>query len=335
VVTRWFKEKERLRSPKFFVGESYGGFRGPLLARKLQDDQGLGFSGLVLLSPVIDFSLISQPRWSAMAHVARLPSLAAAALEAKGPVTRELLADAERYAAGEYLVDLTRGLADPAAVARVSERVAGLTGLDPGLVRRLAGRVDISTFQREYGREEARVASAYDTGVSSFDPDPTAARSNFEDPGLSGMTAPLTSAIVDHLTRTLGWRVENARYELLNGAVNGAWRWPQGRGQTESVGALRQAMALDENLRVLVVHGFTDLVTPYFASKLVLDQLPPLGPEPRATLAVYPGGHMFYSRDESRRRFREDGAALYREALVRRGDPQAEGRPQPRGPARP
>ena len=46
-VTRWLKEKNRLTSPKFFVGESYGGFRGPLLAEKLQSDQGVGFSGLV------------------------------------------------------------------------------------------------------------------------------------------------------------------------------------------------------------------------------------------------------------------------------------------------
>jgi carboxypeptidase C (cathepsin A) len=41
-VMRWLKEKHRLASPKFFAGESYGGFRGPLLAEKLQDEQGVG-----------------------------------------------------------------------------------------------------------------------------------------------------------------------------------------------------------------------------------------------------------------------------------------------------
>ena len=55
VMTRWLKENGRLRSPKFFTGESYGGFRGPLLAEKLQTDHGVGLSGLVLLSPVLDF----------------------------------------------------------------------------------------------------------------------------------------------------------------------------------------------------------------------------------------------------------------------------------------
>ena len=64
------------------------------------------------------------------------------------------------------------------------------------------------------------------------------------------------------------------RYNLLNGSVNGNWRWGRGRGSAESFSALRQALAFDGNLQALVVHGFTDLVTPYFASELLLRQLP-------------------------------------------------------------
>lgn len=317
VITRWLKANGRMPSPKFYVGESYGGFRGPLIAEKLQTDQGVGLSGLVLLSPVLDFSLLSQPRHAPFGAVARLPSLAAAALERNGQagrdISREALRPVEAYAAGEYLVDLTRGLQDKEAVERVSARVADLTGLDPSLVRRLAGRIDPETFQRELDRASGRVASAYDTGVTGYDPDPTAARSRFQDPVLSAMTAPLTSAIVDHLSRTLNFKVD-APYRLLNGAVNGAWRWSQGRSAPESVNELRQAVALDGNLRVLIVHGFTDLVTPYFANQLILNQLPDFGPDKRLDLRVYPGGHMFYTRDNSRRAFREDAMRLYRTA---------------------
>ena len=317
VVARWLREKNRLTSPKFFVGESYGGFRGPLLAQKLQGDQGAALSGLILVSPVLDFGWFSQPAHAPWVHVTRLPSLAAAALEARGPVSREALREAERYASGEFLVDLMRGLQDQAAIDRLSERVASLTGLDSGLVRRLAGRVDIGTFQREFRRRQAEVLSSYDTGVVSFDPDPTAGHSRFVDPVLSAMSAPLTSAIVDHLSRTLNYRVE-ARYELLNESVNGAWRWGRGRGQPESVSELRQVLALDPAMRVLITHGYTDLVTPYFASQLLLDQLPAFGNERRAQLQVYGGGHMFYSRDGSRRAFREDARRLYEEALAAR-----------------
>jgi carboxypeptidase C (cathepsin A) len=316
-VTRWLKEKNRLTSPKFFTGESYGGFRGPLLAQKLQDDQGIGLSGLVLVSPVLDFGWFTQPSHAPWVHMTRLPSMAAAALESRGAVTRDALRDAERYASGEYLTDLVRGLQDKDAVERASARVSALTGLDPTLVRRLAGRIEMSTFQREFRREKRQVVSAYDAGVSSLDPNPTAGQSRYQDPVLDTMTAPLTSAILDHLTRTLNYKVDG-RYNLLNGQVNGAWRWGQGRGQPEAVSELRGVMAIDPNLRVLVAHGFTDLVTPYFGSQLLLDQLPDFGPERRAVLQVYGGGHMFYSRDVSRRGFRADAQRLYDDAVKSR-----------------
>ena len=316
-IQRWLKAKDRLPSPKFFIGESYGGFRGPLIAQKLQSDHGIGLSGLVLLSPVLDFAWRNGSNLSPMGQASRLPSLAAAALERRGPVDRAALAEVERYAGGEFLADFAQGLRNPDAVERVSARMAAATGLDPALVRRLAGRIDLRTFQREIGRGSGRVASAYDAGIESWDPEPNAAQSRFEDPVLAGMTAPLTSAIVDHLARTLNFRPEG-RYHLLNGAVNGAWRWGNGRGQPESVSELRQAVALDANLRVLVVHGFTDLVTPYFENELILRQLPEFGPDRRMTLQVYPGGHMFYSRDASRTAFRADALGLYRAALEAR-----------------
>jgi carboxypeptidase C (cathepsin A) len=239
--------------------------------------------------------------------------MAAAALEQKGPLTRDALQEAERFASGDYLTGLFRGLQDKQAVDAVSARVAELTGLDPALVRRLAGRVDVATFQREFQRKSSEVVSAYDTGVSSYDPEPAAAHPRYEDPVLTAMTAPLTSAFLNHLTRVLNYKPEG-RYFLLNGSVNGAWRWGRGRGQPEAIGELRQILALDARLRVLVAHGFTDLVTPYFGSQLLLNQLPDFGPEQRLTLQVYGGGHMFYSREASRIAFREDALRLYGDA---------------------
>jgi carboxypeptidase C (cathepsin A) len=316
-VTRWLKEKNRLMSPKFFAGESYGGFRGPLLAQKLQGDQGIGLSGLVLVSPVFDFDWLDQGAGAPWTLSALLPSLAAASLSRKGPVSREALREAETYASGEYLVDLMRGFQDKQAVERVSRRVAELSGLDPELTRRLAGRIDMRTVQRELRRGSNEVVSAYDTNVAIADPNPNAYLSRFEDPVLSGMTAPLTSAMIHHLNRNLNYRAEG-RYNLLNGGVNGAWRWGGGRSGPENLEELRQALSLDGKLRVLVTHGFTDLVTPYFASQLLLNQVPNLGSENRVALKVYEGGHMFYSRQASRQAFRDDARRLFEEALQAR-----------------
>lgn len=334
-IARYLRQNDRMASPKFYVGESYGGFRGPLIASKLQEDIGVGLSGLVLLSPVLDFAWLQSPRTTPWGFVTRLPSLAAAALERSGSLpTRALMADAERYAAGEYLADLLKGPNDAEAVARLGTRVGALTGLDPALVQRQAGRPSAQSFQREIGRDAGRVSSAYDTGVTGWDPDPSAAQAHFEDPLLTALQAPLTSAMIDLYTSKLNWRVSNLRYELLNNSVNQGWSWGSGRSAPEAMGALKGVLSLDGNLRVLVAHGYTDLVTPYFASKLLIDQMPAYGPGDRLKLAVYPGGHMFYSRPDSRRAFHDDVADLFAKALKARGDgslpPSGGVREQPR-----
>ena len=321
-ISRWLRSNDRVGSPKFFVGESYGGFRGPLIAAKLQEEIGIGLSGMVLLSPVLDFAWLQAPRTTPWGHVVKLPSFVAAGIErAGGTPTRRMMAEAEAYATGPYLADLLKGPADPAAVARLGDRGGAMVGLDPAFVRRQAGRLSGQSVQREIGRETGRVASAYDTGVTGWDPDPSAVSGGFEDPLLTGLQAPLTSAMLALYTDKLNYRVPDLRYELLNGQVNRGWTWGGGRMAPEALGALRGVLSLDGNMRVLVAHGFTDLVTPYFASKLLIDQMPAFGGG-RLDLAVYPGGHMFYSRPDSRAAFHRDAAALYAAALAARGTAQ-------------
>ena len=70
-------------------------------------------------------------------------------------------------------------------------------------------------------------------------------------------------------------------------------------------------MALDPHLHVLIAHGLFDLVTPYFATQLLLDQIPSAGVGERIRLVTYAGGHMFYTRDASRIAFRDDAQALF------------------------
>jgi carboxypeptidase C (cathepsin A) len=62
---------------------------------------------------------------------------------------------------------------------------------------------------------------------------------------------------------------------------------------------LRQAVAADPKLRVLIAHGWNDLSCPFMGSVLTVDQMPVMGDPTRVTVHEYPGGHMFYSRPES------------------------------------
>jgi carboxypeptidase C (cathepsin A) len=319
-MRKWIEKNGRQTSKKFIAGESYGGFRAPKLSSRLER-QGVGISGLVMVSPVIDFGWRGNGRQSPLGWVARLPSMAAAAREATAPFDREALREAERYAAGDYLLDLVRGERDTQAIERMSVRVAQLTGLDPALVRRLAGRIDAPTFVRERGRDGGRIASMYDATVTGIDPAPNTSSSRHEDPVLQGMRAPLSSAMTDLYTRVLNWRVEEP-YQLLNGGVT--WDWDGSRSKHEIADTLRSVLANDPRMRILVTHGAADLVTPYFESQMILDQMPAFASPDRLKLSVYGGGHMFYSRDASRRTFREDARALYRAV-------EEAGTPPPRG----
>ena len=107
----------------------------------------------------------------------------------------------------------------------------------------------------------------------------------------------------------LEWTPEKSRYLFSNERANRRWDWKE-RSRQESVSALAGALALDPHMGALIVHGVTDLVTPYFETRLTLDQMPPLGDPNRLRFVVYSGGHMFYSVEESRKRFRDDAKAL-------------------------
>lgn len=307
VIRRWLEKYDRLLSPKYVAGESYGGIRGPKVVNNLQTKQGVGVRGLILVSPVLDFRDWSGS--SLLQFVGRLPSMAAVAREAKGPVAHKDLADVESYARGDFLVDLVKGQADVEATKRIADKVAMLTGIDAAVTRRLAGRLSVGEFRREFDRKNGKVTGRYDASVSGYDAYPDSDYGQFSDPSGDPLMAPLTSAAVDLTTRKLNWR-PGGSYQVLSEAVSHGWNFGRGRDGTESVSDLRRAMALDPKLKLLVGHGLFDLATPYFATRIVLDQLPAYAGPDRVKFVVYPGGHMFYSRDAARKAFRGEVQAV-------------------------
>jgi carboxypeptidase C (cathepsin A) len=311
VIRRWLDRNDRIVSPKYIVGESYGGFRGPRLARALQSGEGVGVNGMVLISPLLDLHEESGYN-NPLGWVDELPSEVASARALKGPVSRADLADVEQYAATEYLTDMLRGIRDAAAVARMTDRVTALTGVDRAVVARGMGRLDTPVFLRELGRKQGRVASVYDATISTTDPFPRAMWSDYPDPVLEAFKAPITSAMVAIYNSKLNWRPEGV-YHLANDDAFKQWNWGQGMGRPESLTFLQTALSLDPRLHVLIAHGLFDLRTPYFTTARLLAQMPDAATAARVKLAVYPGGHMFYSEDASRAAFRDAANALFHE----------------------
>jgi len=304
IVYDWLLKYGRMASPKYVTGESYGGFRGPKITYYLQTKLGVGVNGVVLVSPYLEPPVDLSPDFSPMPWVSTLPSMAASNYERQGKaLSPALMADVESYARGEFMTDLMKGRRDPAAVARIVERVTAYTGLPREFVQISGGRIDSRAYLRELYRKEGRIGSWYDSNVTQDDPFPWSPTGRRGDPILDAIIAPTTSAMVDFTTRVVGWKVE-ARYNALSDEVGE--NWEKGVELTSATTDLRQAVAADPKMKVLIVHGYDDLSCPYFISRLVIDQMPISGDPSRVKLALYPGGHMFYSRPGSQASFRAD-----------------------------
>src|SRR5207247_4791374 len=97
VIALYLSKTGRGSSPKYILGESYGGFRAAKVAQMLQREQGIAVSGIVMLSPLVEGGLTFGGSRFALGAALQLPSLAAAELERKGAFSKEALAEAESF----------------------------------------------------------------------------------------------------------------------------------------------------------------------------------------------------------------------------------------------
>ncbi len=310
IVYDWLVKNDRLDSRKYLIGESYGGFRGPRLTYYLQSQLGVAMSGVVLVSPYLNPTMETHGEiYSPLPWMMTLPSIAAAHLEREHQLTPQAMADIIAYTEGDYATALIKGHSDPAATAAMIQRVTEMTGLDPTFVKESGGRLDTQAYVREVHREQGKIGSVYDSNVTSFDPFPYAPQQRANDPMLAAVVAPLTTAMVNFLTNTIGWKVD-ARYNALSYQVNE--QWDGGDALREgSVTQLRQAVAADPKLRVIIAHGWDDLSCPFMGSILTVNEMPVMGDPTRVAVHEYPGGHMFYTRESSRIALRNDVMEMF------------------------
>jgi carboxypeptidase C (cathepsin A) len=309
IVFDWLVKNGRMDSRKYLVGESYGGFRGPRITEYMQTQLGVAMNGVVLISPYLDPSAWSNEYVSPVPWMTTLPSIAAAHLEREHKLTPEAMAAIIAYTRGTYASTLMKGRSDPAATAAMIQKVAELTGLDPLFVKRSGGRLDTQAYLREVYRAEGKLGSRYDSNVTAWDPFPYAPRQRTGDPILNAIVAPTTTAMVNFVTKTVGWKY-GGRYNALSYDVGRLWHEDDDADEG-SVKQLREAVANDANLRVLIAHGWDDLSCPFMVSVLAVDQMPAMGDPARVQVREYPGGHMFYARPDSSAALRHDVMALY------------------------
>jgi carboxypeptidase C (cathepsin A) len=326
-IQRFLSRQKRWLSPVFIAGESYGGFRVARLARKLQQEFGVGLSGAILISPALEFSLLGGSDYNLTSWATLLPSLAATAAHhdraqwAGEPGNLQAHMQAAEQFGRKTLIPLL-ALGDSLTTEErqtAYQQLAGLIGLSPELVERQGGRIDIELFARELLRDQQRIVGLYDASITAIDPFPDRTVYQGIDPTLDGLDRLFTGAINSHLRDTLAVETD-LTYNLLNLETFKAWKFDlKGELKQGFIGAvddLRIGMTLNPYMQVYITHGFFDLVTPYFASNHLAD-LMKLNPEIRANLTLqhFQGGHMFYTWDESRLQWFAQMQEFYQKAI--------------------
>jgi carboxypeptidase C (cathepsin A) len=307
-IRQWLTVNQRWGSPKALAGESYAGLRIAALSRLLAEQFEVNLNRVVLLSPALYTELGETTPYALVYPSMLLPTQAAIAAHHGLSTLKEDpagIAAAEDFATNGYLTGLARlGGMDPDEQAAFYAQVGGLIGIDPAVVARDHGRVGAAAFAVQLLGAQGKVLDTYDGTQAADNPSPgkqdepsTFARSLTVLPGV------LLPPFMDYVAKDLGY-VTDRPYVVFDLNVNLAWDYNSKLGGPED---LATALTQNTDLKALVVHGYHDLMTNYLLSRYLLEQSTQ-SPSARARLSfkTYPGGHMFYLRNQSRAQLAKD-----------------------------
>ncbi len=311
-IALYVAHNSRAASPKYILGESYGGFRSVKVANSLREDQGILISGIVMLSPLLEGRFVFGGGEDALGAALQLPSLAAAELERQNAFSEKAIQDAQAFALNEYLPTLARRPPSGDAGQAFYARVAKLTGIPQDVVARNQGFLS-GVYRKHSDGDGSDVASAYDASFLAPDPYPQSDAEHGGDPVLDGFVRAYGGAFSGYARDELGFHTDMT-YTLLSSSVNREWKWGGHNGGsrgTAGVGDdLKELLSLSPSFRVMIGQGYSDLVIPFGVNQYVLDHMPPAFAD-RVAMKLYRGGHMFYTRPASREQFTGDAKAFY------------------------
>jgi carboxypeptidase C (cathepsin A) len=311
VIALYVAKNGRASSPKYILGESYGGFRAVKVASDLQRDQGIVVTGIIMVSPMVESGLHFGSDRLALGAALQLPSLVATELERTGTFSKEALAEAEHFALTEYLTMLAGPPVSGDAAKAFYARLAQMTGLPEDVIARTRGFIR-DGYVKNLPSREHKIVSHYDATFATDDPFPESPEVRGPDAMLDGLVRAYGGIFVGYARDELGFKTE-LTYKLLDSEISGKWDWHDGSGPAppSANDELRELLAVILSFRLLIAHGYSDMVTPYAVSRYILDHLPPPIEEQRAELRLYRGGHMFYIDPQSRKAFTADARMIY------------------------
>jgi carboxypeptidase C (cathepsin A) len=323
-IFQYIRANNRWNSPKFLLGESYGTTRSAGVADYLFENMGIAVNGIILVSTVLNFQTLEFVKGNDLPYVLYLPTYTAVswyhhALPIKTSNLDSLLAVVRQFARERYANALFLGSdIDSVELNRVIENLYEYTGIPKSYWKKANLRVSESQFAEELLRNRGITIGRLDSRYEGPTPDLLGEYSSY-DPQSSAISPAFMTVFMDYFHNDLGFPSDKT-YNFWAQVNKGfKWDWKHGNeregvGYPDLSGDLSDFMRKDPYVKVLVLNGYFDLATPFFATEYTMEHLGNNIPnvKNRILMKYFRAGHMMYINSEALPSFKSDIAKFIR-----------------------
>lgn len=317
-LNTFVSRNERWLSPKYLIGESYGTTRVSGLALELQNSQWMYLNGVILVSPTD----IGIDRDGPVGIANRLPYFAAAAwyhdalpAELQNRELEDLLEEVENFSINELMPALVKGgFTEASKKEEMAEKMAYYSGISKEVILQNNLDVGYRFFWKELKRKDGVTVGRLDSRYLGIDAKEAGDSPDYN-AELTSWLHSFTPAINHYLRNDLNFKTDLKYY--MFGPVH-----PWDRSGNNTGENLRQAMAQNPNLDVMIQSGYFDGATTYFNAKYTMWQLDQSGKmKDRLSFKGYESGHMMYLRAEDLKNANDDIREFIENSLPGEGVP--------------